>query len=108
MQQTTAVYENTDGQLLMNRCIVAHRFFKRCFFQPSAQNIEQLPTGRMEWEERLFVEAEQTQQLPAISESASATSVAYIGDRVERSHSNNNQALINQQEVATYVCVTFS
>ena len=54
------------------------------------------------------MEAEQTQQLPAISESASATSVAYIGDRVERSHSNNNQSLINQQEVATYVCVTFS
>ena len=54
------------------------------------------------------MEAEQTQQLPAMSESASATSVAYIGDRVERSHSNNSQALINQQEVATYVCVTFS
>ena len=31
MQQTTAVYENTDGQLLMNGCIVAHRFFKKMF-----------------------------------------------------------------------------
>ena len=92
----------------INGCIVAHRFFLKCFFQPSAPNIEQLPTGRVEWEERLFVEAEQTQQLPAMSESASATSVAYIGNHVERSHSNNNQALINRQEVATYVCVTFS
>ena len=27
MQQSTAVYENTYGQLLMNGCIVAHRFF---------------------------------------------------------------------------------
>ena len=54
------------------------------------------------------MEVEQTQQLSAISESASATSVPYIGDRVERSHSNNNQALINQHEVTTCVCVTFS
>jgi len=58
--------------------------------------------------ERQFVEAEQTQQLPAIAESASAISVAYFGDHVERSHSNSNQALINQQEVATCVRVTFS
>ena len=31
MQRTTAVYENTDGQLLMNGCIVAHTFFKKMF-----------------------------------------------------------------------------
>ena len=31
MQQTTAVYENPNGQLLMNGCIVAHRFFKKMF-----------------------------------------------------------------------------
>ena len=31
MQQTTAVYENTDGQLLINGCIVAHRFFTKMF-----------------------------------------------------------------------------
>ena len=54
------------------------------------------------------MEEEQIQQLSAISESASATSVAYIGDHVERSHRNNNQALINQQGVTACACVTFS
>ena len=54
------------------------------------------------------MEVEQTQQPSIISESASANSVAYNGDRVERSHSNSNQALINQHEVTTCVCVTFS
>ena len=61
------------------------------------------------------MEAEQTQQLPAISESASATFVAYIGDRVERSHSNSNQAFYQSARgncmcvcVCVCVCVTFS
>ena len=54
------------------------------------------------------MEAEQTQQEPAIAETASATSVAYIGDHVERSHRNNNQALINQQGVTACVCVLLS
>ena len=87
----------------MNGCIVAHRFF----FQPPAPNIEHFPTGRREWEERLFVEAEQTQQEPAIAETASATSVTYFGNHVERSH-NNNQALINHHEVTICVCGNFS
>ena len=87
----------------MNGCIVAHTF---CFFQPSAPNIEQFPTGRREWEERLLVEAEQMKQEPAIAETASATSVTYFGNRVERSH--NNEALINHHEVTICVCGNFS
>ena len=74
---------------------------------PPAPNIKQFATERMDEEERLSVEAQQTQEQPATIKYASAVAVAYFGDHVERKHSENNQDFIIEYEVILCVCVCY-
>ena len=66
---------------------------------PPVPNIKQFAIERMDEEERLSVEAQQTQEQPATIKFASEVAVAYFGDHVERKHSKNNQDFIIEYEV---------
>ena len=59
----------------------------------------------MDEEERLSVEAQQTQEQPATIKFASAVAVAYFGHHVERKHSENNQDFIIEYKVTLCACV---
>ena len=69
-----------------------------------AHSIKQFATERMDEEEILSVEAQQTQEQPATIKFASAVAVAYFDDHMRKKHSENNQDFINEYEV-TCVCV---
>ena len=64
-----------------------------------------VPAETREKDVKLTVEAGQAQQEQANTQSASAVSVAYFGDHVEKNHREGNPAFIDECEVT--LCVQY-